>query len=208
MKVKTSPFTTIVILSIFFLASTSVLIACSQRSMESGAKGAAVGSVVGAVGGLVTGLVFGGNAVESAARGAVYGGSTGAASGAISGAMADSQEKKAQKAAEEKALRNKLGEDAYQGLAALATCKHEVALGYGRTAAKSKNPDHALAGLWLQAIAYADGDQPDKARELYPDLVAKDDKISSESQAEEKMQTTLEKLYDIRKAYNLPPKCG
>ena len=48
----------------FFCVSTWILTACSQRSVESGAKGAAVGSVVGAVGGLVTGLVFGGNAAR------------------------------------------------------------------------------------------------------------------------------------------------
>ncbi len=208
MKVTNASSTTIVIWNILFLLSITFLAACSQRSVESGAKGAAVGSVVGAVGGLVTGLVFGGNPAEAAARGAVYGGSTGAASGAISGSMADSQEKKARKAAEEKALRNKLGEDAYQGLEALAQCKHEVALGYGRTAAQSGNHDYALAGLWLQAIAYADSGQPEKARTLYSDLVARDDKIASESEAEEKMQTTLQKLYDIRKAHNLPQKCG
>ena len=181
---------------------------CSQQSMQRTGQGAATGTVVGAVGGMVTALVFGGNVGEAAARGAVYGASTGAAAGAMSGAMADSSQKKAQQAAELEALRKKLGDDAFQGLEALVQCKHKVAQGYGRTAAKSDNPDFALAGLWLQVIAYADSRQEDQARSLFPDLVARDGKLSSESQAEIEMQKALQKLMDIRKEYNLPMVCG
>ena len=182
--------------------------ACSQRSMEQAGRGAVTGSAVGAVGGMVTALVFGGNVGEAAARGAVYGGSTGATAGAISGAVADSNEKKAQQAAKLKALRKKLGDDAFQGLAALAECKHEIARGYGRTAAASDNPDYALAGVWLQVIAYADSGQFEQARNLFGQLMAKDEEITTESQAEHKMQSALEKLAQIRKKHNLPVKCG
>jgi hypothetical protein len=121
--------------------------ACSKRSMQGAGQGAATGAVVGAVGGMVSALVFGGNVGEAAARGAVYAGATGAAAGAMSGAAADSNQKKAQEAAELEALRKRLGDDAFQGLEALVQCKHEVAQGYGRTAAKSSNPDFALAPL-------------------------------------------------------------
>ena len=136
---------------------------CSQQSMQGAGQGAATGAAVGAVGGMVTALVFGGNVGEAAARGAVYGGSTGAAAGAISGAVADSNQKKAQEAAELEALRKRLGNDAFSGLTALVECKHEVARGYGRTAAQSDNADFALAGLWLQVITFADSRQEDQA---------------------------------------------
>ena len=131
------------------LLTLATVPSCSQRTVEGAGRGAATGAVAGAVGGMVSALVFGGNVGEAAARGAVWGGSTGATAGAISGAVADSNEKKAQQAAELDALRKKLGDDAFQGLVALAQCKHEVAQGYGRTAAASDNPDYALAGLWL-----------------------------------------------------------
>jgi hypothetical protein len=181
---------------------------CSQQTMQRTGQGAATGAVVGAVGGVVTALVFGGSVGDAAARGAVYGGSTGAAAGAMSGAIADSNQKKAQQAAELEALRKRLGDDAFQGLEALVQCKHEIAQGYGRTAATSSNPDFALAGLWLQVITFADSRQEDQARALFPDLVAKDGELSSESQAETKMQDALKKLADIRQEYNLPRVCG
>jgi hypothetical protein len=57
-------------------------------------------------------------------------------------------------------------------------------------------------------LAYADSRQEDQARSLFPDLVAKDSKISSESQAETEMQAALKKLADIRQEYNLPEVCG
>ena len=176
--------------------------------MQRAGQGAASGAAVGAVGGMVTALVFGGNVGEAAARGAVYGGSTGAAAGAISGAVADSNQKKAQEAAELEALRKRLGDDAFNGLAALVECKHEVAQGYARTAAKSGNTDFALAGLWLQVITFADSRQEDQARALFPELVEKDSKLSSESQAETEMQAALQKLKDIRQEYKLPKDCG
>lgn len=182
--------------------------ACSKQTAQRAGQGAAAGAAVGAVGGMVTALVFGGNVGEAAARGAVYGGSTGAAAGAMSGAMADSNQKKAQQAAELEALKKRLGDDAFNGLAALVECKHEVAQGYGRTAAQSDTPDFALAGLWLQVIAYADSRQEDQARALFPDLVAKDSKLSSDAQAETEMKKAQQKLMDIRQEYNLPKSCG
>jgi hypothetical protein len=191
-------------LAILFLT----LPACSQRSMERAGQGAVSGAAVGAVGGMVSALVFGGNVGEAAARGAVYGGSTGAAAGAISGAVADSNEKKAQQAAELETLRKKLGDDAFQGLAALTECKHEIAQGYGRTAAASGNPDYALAGVWLQVLALADSGEVDQARNMFDQLMAKDGDIASASQAEREMQSALKKLMEIRKEYNLPVQCS
>ena len=86
-------------------------------------------------------------------------------------------------------------------------CKHEVALGYARTAAKSNNKNHALAGLWIETLAYADSRQENKARTLYPDLITNDPEIGTESQAEETMRKALQDLMDIREKYNLPRTC-
>jgi hypothetical protein len=129
----------------------------------------------------------------------------------MSGAMAEGNQK-AQQAEKQNMelteLRRKLGEDAYNGLEALVNCKHEVAVAYGRTAAKSNNQDHALAGLWIEVLSYADSRQEEKARTLYPELVDEDDAISSESQAETKMRNAMQKLMQIRKQYDLPEVCS
>jgi len=191
---------------LLFVFIVSGLAACSKRSVERAGQGATMGGVVGAAGGMVTALVFGGNVGEAAARGMVYGATTGGVSGAIVG----TQEDKAQKAQRDKTtekLKNDLGEDAFNGLAALANCKHEVALGYAKTAAASENKDYALAGLWIEVLALADRKQEDRARTLFPDLVAKDTRISSEAQAEERMRSALQRLMDIRGEYNLPKTC-
>jgi len=182
------------------------LTACSKHSAERAGQGAAMGAVVGSAGAMVTALVFGGNVGEAAARGAVYGATTGGVSGAIVG----SREDQAQKARRDKTiekLKNDLGEDAFNGLAALANCKHEVALGYAKTAAASENKNYALAGLWIEVLTLADRKQEDRARALFPDLVAKDTRISSEPQAEERMRSALQRLMDIRSEYNLPKTC-
>jgi len=183
-----------------------VMSACSQQTVQKSGEAATMGAVVGGVGGLVTGLVFGGNAAESAARGAVYGASTGAAAGAVSSAMAESKQKE-QQAGERQNLRSRIGEDAFMGLEALANCKHDVALGYGRSAAKDQNKTYALAGLWLQVLTLADSREEDQARALFPELVTQDEKISSEAQAEEKMRVTLQKLMDVREQNKLPRVC-
>jgi hypothetical protein len=193
-------------LLIVLCISVLVFFACSQQTAQRTGQGATMGAVVGGVGGLVTGLVFGGNVAESAARGAVYGASTGAAAGAMSGAMAESRQKEQQTNEYEK-LRSKIGEDAFSGLEALAQCKHDVALGYGRTAAKDANKDYALAGIWLQVLTLADSREEDQARALFPELVRQDDKISSEAQAEETMRGALQKLMDVREQNKLPRVC-
>ena len=105
-------------------------------------------------------------------------------------------------------LRQTLGEDAFSGLEALVDCKHEIALGYGRTAAQSSNHNYALAGLWIQVLAYADSRQEAKARAVFPELVAEDDKLTTEIQAETEMREALKKLMDIRQENGRPAVCG
>jgi hypothetical protein len=162
---------------------------------------------VGAVGGIFSALVFGGDPVERAAQGAVWGAGTGAAAGAMAGARVDKAEQERRDDALEK-LKADIGEDAFSGLGALADCKHEVALGYARTAARSDNKNYALAGLWLEVLAYGDNRQEEKARALFPDLVAKDPKVNTPAQAEETMRKALQALMDIRGEYNLPRICS
>lgn len=181
-------------------------ISCSTRSGQMAGRGAATGAAAGAVGGLISALVFGGDPAEAAARGAVYGGSVGAVSGAVAGAQADQAQKQSRDAKLEQ-LKKKIGEDAFGGLEALADCKHEVAQGYARTAAKSGNKDHALAGLWLEVLTYGDSRQENQARALFPDLIAKDGQIRSEAQAEETMRKALLALMDIREQYKMPRVC-
>jgi len=166
-----------------------------------------MGAVVGAAGGMFSALVLGGDVVVAAARGAVWGAGTGAASGAMIGAK-ENQVKKDQQAAAIEKLKSTLGEDAFNGLAALAKCKHETALGYARTAANLDDKNHALAGLWIEVLTYADSREEDQARALFSELVAKDSRISSEAQAEESMRKALQKLMDIRGEFNLPRICG
>ncbi len=204
---RSNRFSIEIIVKMITILCIVAMTACSSHSGKMAGQGAATGAAAGAVGGLVSALVFGGDPVDAAARGAVYGGTTGAVAGAVAGSRADQAEKQKRDAQLEK-LKKDIGEDAYNGLEALADCKHEVALGYARTAAKSDNKDYALAGLWLEVLAYGDNRQEEKARVLFPDLVAKDAKISSEAQAEETMRKALQSLMDIRAEYNLPKVCS
>lgn len=170
-------------------------------------KGAATGAAAGAVGGMVSALVFGGDVGEAAARGMVWGGSTGAVSGAIAGAQADHAKKTAEQKAELERLKQQLGEDAFNGLSALAECKHEVSLGYARTAAQSDTPSYALAGLWLEAITFGDRGDSAQVDAILPDLIAKDPKINSDADARMSLDEALAKLKEIRKEYKLPESC-
>lgn len=180
---------------------------CGNSYAAKGAKeGAASGAVAGAVGGLVSGLVFGGDPVERAARGAVYGGTTGAVAGAIGGSGADRRAKQQREESLAK-LRSEIGEDCYKGLEALAECRHEAAIRQAVKAQESENPNHALAGLWLEVLALADQRNEGKARSLFPVVVERDGDVKSEAQAEETMRKTLNELMDIREQHGLPRVC-
>jgi hypothetical protein len=184
-----------------------LLSACGEYAAKGAGTGATTGAVSGAVGGLVSALVFGGDAGDAMARGAVYGGAVGATAGAMSGAQADQKvEQQRQQTAE--ALRTKIGDDAYDGLEALADCKYDVSLRQAELARQSDNPNFSLAGLWLEVLSYADQGNEARARELYPEVVAKDWNIKSEAEAEAQMRKTLTRLMDIREQYNMPRVCA
>ena len=180
--------------------------ASDSYTAKGAATGASRGAVAGAVGGLVSALVFGGDPVESAARGAVYAGAAGATVGAMAGSQVDRQIQQ-QREAELAKLRQEIGQDAFEGLEALADCRHDVSLRQAAKAQQSKNPNYALAGLWLEILNYGDQRDEAKARSLFPTVVEKDWDIKSESQAEDVMRKSLNALMDIRQEYNLPRVC-
>lgn len=180
---------------------------CSQKARQGAGQGAAIGGAAGAVGGIVTALVFGGNVGEAAARGAVWAASSGAVTGGIAGAQANKAEVEKEKAARKAQLEKELGKDAYSGLVALAECKHEIALGYARTSAQSSNKDYVLAGLWLEVLAEADRQQPEKARSLFPRIIAESNNLQTEEQVETFMLDAEAKLKSVRKDYNLKASC-
>jgi hypothetical protein len=194
---------------LLMLGLVSQLSGCASGSYtaQGAGKGGTTGAISGAVGGLVSALVFGGDPAEAAARGAVYGGAVGATAGAMAGSEADRQVKQQQEAKLEK-IRQQIGTDAYDGLEALAECRHDEALQQANKAQQSDNPNFSLAGLWLEVLTYADTKDENKARSLFPVLVEKDWNISTEAQAEENMRKTLNSLMDIRQEFNLPRVCS
>jgi len=180
--------------------------ACASQTGQRAGQGAAVGAVSGAAGGIVSALIFGGDVGEAAARGAAWGGSMGAVGGAITGMQADSAIKKQQEDAAAK-LKQKLGDDAFNGLVALANCKHSAAISHANTAKNLDNQNYALAGQWLEVLTLADQREEDQARALFPVLIEKDPEINSEAKAEENMRSAMQGLMEIRTKHNLPKTC-
>ena len=197
----------LLLLAIVALVSQVAGCASDSYTAKGASRGAATGALSGAVGGLVSALVFGGDPIDRAARGAVYGGAVGATAGAIAGSEVD-KKVKAQQEAGLAQLRQDIGADAYNGLEALAQCKHGVSLRQATKAQQSQNPNYSLAGLWLEVLSYADQREEAKARALFPSLVKEDWDIKSESQAEEVMRRALNELMMIRQEYHLPRVCG
>jgi len=204
MPLKTTP-KTLVHLLVF---SCVILIsACSSQTGQRAGQGAALGAVSGAAGGVVSALIFDGDVGEAAARGAAWGGSMGAVGGALTGMQQDSAIKKQQEDAAEK-LKLELGDEAFNGLVALANCKHDVAASHANTAKNLDNQKFALAGQWLEVLTLADQREEDQARALFPVLIEKDPEIKSEAKAEENMRSALQGLMQIRAKHNLPKTCN
>lgn len=200
-------FIPLLVLMIIGLVTQLTGCASDSYAAKGATKGATTGAVSGAVGGIFTALVFGGDPAEAAARGAVYGGAVGGTAGAIAGSEADRQVKQRQEAQLAK-LRQKIGDETFTGLEALADCRHDVSLRQATKAQQSENPNYALAGLWLEVLSYADQKDETKARSLFPTLVKKDWDIKSEAQAEEAMRKALNSLMDIREEYKLSRVCS
>ena len=190
-----------------FSAASMALAACGTTSGEMAGRGAGQGAAAGAVGGMLTAVIFGGDPLEAAARGAVWGASTGAVVGAIQGSEIDSRRRAQQEHQEIARIKSEIGNDSYAGLEALVDCKHDVALGYSKQAMKSRNRDHALAGLWLEVMSYADRGDRKKANSLLPKVVQDDQYVANAAEASKTLDETLQGLRDIRGRYNLPKTC-
>ncbi len=184
-----------------------LLSACGPQSTQRAAEGAAVGGLSGAAAGMVSALIWGGNVGEAAARGAAWGATSGAVSGAIVGSQEDKAAAQRQRAQAEKELKQKLGDDGFAGLAALAQCKHKVALGYAETAQESSKERFRQAGLWLEALTYYDQGELGKAESMYDDLIAAHDDITSREEVDRYAQEAVEGLSNIRKREKLPASC-
>ncbi len=156
---------------------------------------------------MVSALIWGGNVGEAAARGAAWGATSGAVSGALVGSQEDKVAAQRQRAQAEKELKQKLGDDGFAGLAALAQCKHKVALGYAETAQESSKERFRQAGLWLEALTYYDQGELGKAESMYDDLIAAHDDITSREEVDRYAQEAVEGLSNIRKREKLPASC-
>ena len=184
--------------------------ATDSNAAKGAGKGATTGALAGAVGGMATALIFGGDVGEAAARGAVYGGASGAVVGGMSGASVDKQVAAQEQAERDKQIaefRDEIGADAYNGFVALAECKYDIAIANAREARKSRNRDHALAGLWIEILTEADRESPDAASELFPELVSSDKQIKTVGDAESRTGKALVQLGEIRVEYDLPKDC-
>ena len=180
---------------------------CETSAGKGAAHGASSGAIAGAVGGAVTALVFGGDPVEAATRSAVWGASAGAATGAIAGSQVDKKVDQ-QKEAKFAKLREEIGDENFAGLQALADCKHDESLRAAEKGRQSKNPNYALAGMWLEILNYADKGQESKARALFPTLVEQDWNTETTAQAETKMREGTTALGNIREEYGRARVCA
>lgn len=189
------------------IVSMLLITACGPQSTKRAGQGAAVGGLSGAAAGMVSALIWGGNVGEAAARGAAWGATSGAVSGAIVGSQEDKAAAQKQRAKAEQELKDKLGEDGYAGLAALAQCKHKVALGYAETAQDSTKKEYRQAGLWLEALTYIDQGDQDKAEGMYDQLLEVHPELKTRDEIDGYAREGMQGLSNIRKQEKLPVTC-
>lgn len=192
------------------LVVASLVVACAGAG-EGAMKGAGAGALAGAASGLVSALVWGGDPGEHMARGATAGATIGAIGGAVEGssrAKAEKDRTAAQEQRELEQVRRDIGNESFDAVVALAECKQEVAIANARAAARSTNSNHALAGLWIQALTFADqGDEASLAA-LTPDIIQWDREINDQTQFDHELKDAYQGLVDIRAEYALPLSCS
>jgi hypothetical protein len=187
-----------------------VLVGCAGAG-EGAVKGAASGALAGAASGLISALVWGGDPGEYMARGATAGATVGAIGGAVQGsgqARAEKESKAAQEQRELEQFRRDIGNDAYDGAVALVECKHAVAIANAQVAEKSTNSNHALAGLWVEALSYADNQNASGMQSVGTEIIRWDREISDATQFQIELEKGHSELMDIRSEYRLSRTCG
>lgn len=153
----------------------------------------------------------GGDPGEYMARGAAVGATVGAVGGAVEGssrARAEEEQKARQEQQELDAIRRDVGDDAFNAIVALVECEQEVAIANARVAARSKNSNHALAGLWIQALSFAETGDDAGLQAITPDIVRWDREISDAEQFDHELKGAYQDLIDIRAEYRLPLSCA
>jgi hypothetical protein len=195
------------------------LLSCTATGRQGAVEGAAGGAAAGALGGLLTAAIFGGDVGNSMARGATWGATTGAVGGAVVGDQAETHaagqaqaqqqyQARAAQEAEIARVRAQLGDDNFRGLDALVECKHDVAIAYAQTAARSSNPTYSLTALWLEVLSEADRGRLREARARFPEIVARDGVFSSTGEVERTLNNTRLGLGEIRTEFGLPGTCS
>jgi hypothetical protein len=145
------------------------------------------------------------------ARGATAGATIGAIGGAVEGsarARASADREAAQRQGDIEQLRRDIGEDAFTAAEAMADCKHAVAIANADVAIQSRNANHALAGLWIKALTYADQGNPAAAQAVFPEIIRWDRDVETTEQADDLVYKALEQLKSIRSEFNLPQTCS
>ena len=192
------------------LMVASLIVACAGAG-EGAMKGAGAGALAGAASGLVSALVWGGDPGEHMARGATAGATIGAIGGAVEGSSRAKAEKDRAAAQEQRELeqfRRDIGNDAFDAVVALAECRQEVAIANAKVAAKSTNSNHALAGLWIQALTFADQGDEAGLTAITPEIIRWDREINDEMQFDRELKDAYQGLVDIRAEYALPLSCS
>ena len=195
---------------IFILLVASGVAGCAGAG-EGAVKGAAGGALAGAASGLISSIVWGGDPGEYMARGAATGATVGAIGGAIEGSSRTRAEKERKVVQEQNELdqfRRDIGNDAYAGVVALVDCKYAVAIANAQVAADSRNGNHALAGLWVQALTFADQGDASALHVVTPEIVRWDRNIANTSQFDSELKKAHDDLLDIRSDNMLPRSCN
>jgi hypothetical protein len=189
----------------------ALMVAGCAGAGEGAVKGAGAGALAGAAGGLVHAMIWGGDAGEHMARGAAAGATVGAIGGAVEGssrARAEVDQKARQEQQELDQIRRDIGNDAFDAIVALAECRQEVAIANAKVAAGSSNSNHALAGLWIQALTFAEQGDEASLQAITPEIIRWDREIDDATQFDRELQDGYQGLVDIRAEYSLPLKCS
>ena len=196
---------------LFLLCLVSILSVSCAGAGKGAVKGAGAGALAGAASGLVTSLIWGGDPGYHMARGATAGATIGAIGGAVEGS-ARAREKADREAAKKQRdidqLRRDIGDDAFNAAEAMADCKHAVAIANADVAIQSRNANHALAGLWIKALTYADQGNSSAAQDVFPEIIRWDRDVESAEQAGEIVHEALGQLKVIRSEFHLPQTCS
>ena len=100
-----------------------------------------------------------------------------------------------------------MGHYNYDGFVALANCQYDEALALAARGQQYKDRYHAVAGLWLEAITYADQARYDEAEKLYPTLEKNDPDLVDRSDTERTLKEGVREVRNSRVDFDRDPQC-